>query len=87
MSTERVQKYITFLEAENPGKRTRVWHVLSTQGGKMGVIKWYGGWRKYVYHPSDGEFLDADGMAYIGAFCKERTDTHMGMLAATKSEA
>lgn len=42
--------YIEFTEVADTGK-TKVWDVHNTRdGSKLGQVRWYGAWRKYVLH-------------------------------------
>lgn len=43
---------------------------------RIGIIKWHGAWRKYVYETGDS-FYDADCLRYIADACESFTQTHM----------
>lgn len=78
MSVETVKKYVNITEAgaSSTGK-TKIWHVTGKGGAAdgIGVIKWSGAWRKYVYH-SDLAFYDADCLRLIADFCEAATKDH-----------
>lgn len=77
---ERLKKYIKIVEVANPGHKTKVWHVVDKKiEFLLGVVKWYGGWRKYVFYTEAG-YMDADFLKMIGAFCEERTQEHYGKI-------
>lgn len=40
-----------------------------------GIIKWNGGWRKYVYHSGEA-FYDAQCLRQIANFCEDQTTIH-----------
>lgn len=77
--TDRIEKYIEIKEhPKKEGKKTRCWEVvLKVTGEVCGEIKWYGGWRKYVYYAKSQEnFYDSDFLKTIGQFCEDRTAEH-----------
>jgi hypothetical protein len=43
-------KWIRF-EVETQRPKTTIWRVVTTDGVKIGLIKWYGPWRKYSLFP------------------------------------
>lgn len=92
---KRIEKYITFREVPNKkmGARTRVWNVINKRFDEtIGQIKWYGGWRKYVFfikirsefvmsvdpeqRTADFVFFDSDCMRMIADFCESKTKEH-----------
>lgn len=45
---------------------TRIWVIRNIRSGEdCGKIKWYGGFRKYAFFPSDGFLFDADCLRFI----------------------
>jgi len=72
MSKNRVEKYITFQELP-PLAKTRRWYVLGRDSKPFAIIKWYGGWRKYVCCLEADTFLDADCLTLIADFCTKAT--------------
>lgn len=68
---------IVDMGASESGK-TRVWYVINKRNGPddtPGIIKWSGGWRKYVYH-SGPAYYDHYCLAQIAQFLKQATDDH-----------
>lgn len=67
----------TLLPAET-SKKTRVWYVLTKTAGPicLGIIKWYGPWRCYAFHPHPGTVFEKECLAHIGTFCDEETTKH-----------
>jgi len=57
-------QYIVFVPAP-PKPKTKVWRCLNKRSrNELGIIKWYGPWRRYAYEPTvqgvyTGECLDA----------------------------
>ena len=73
----RVEKYITFDEIP-PMAKTRRWYVRDKTGQPFGIIKWYGGWRKYVCYIEKDSFLDSDCMRLIADFLETANKQHHG---------
>lgn len=73
-----VEKYIRFDQVGTSATgKTLVWHVMNKHNGSfVGVIKWYGGFRKYVFYPTiervDWILLDAACMRLIADFLDEK---------------
>jgi hypothetical protein len=60
-----------------PSGRTRLWVVATKDGRQMlGWIKWYSGWRKYVFAPSSGSEFEEDCLREIAGFCERQTREH-----------
>ena len=68
-------KWIKF---ESPVKsasgKTEIWNVwILKDGCSAGVIKWRGGWRKYVFQPHSELLFDAVCLREIADFCDKET--------------
>lgn len=70
----RVDKYISFKEIP-PLAKTRRWYVNGKDGKPFAIIKWYGGWRKYVCY-FDESFCDADCLKMIEEFLRTVNKQH-----------
>lgn len=70
--SNRVEKYISFQELP-PLAKTRRWYVLGRDKKPFALIKWYGGWRKYVCYIEADTFLDSDCLALVSEFCSNAT--------------
>lgn len=58
--------------------KTQIYHVVNKRNGlgdQPGIIKWNGGWRKYVYH-SDEAYYDHQCLAQISEFLARATSEH-----------
>ena len=56
-------------------KVTSDWQVCNASTGyQLGVVGWYTGWRRYVYHPSCPQMLDAGCMREIANFAEAETN-------------
>jgi hypothetical protein len=63
--SKRVEKYVSFKEVENPGKKTRRWGVYSTNGGIIGWVQWHGAWRRYCYFAAPETLYDNHCLQFI----------------------
>lgn len=77
-----VSKYIEIVEmGTSDSGKTKVWHVRNKSREGVddvpGVIKWHGGWRKYVFH-SDYAFYDWECLRMIADFIEAATKEHLG---------
>ena len=63
----RTEKYITFREIP-PLAKTRRWYVCDKAGKPFALIKWYGGWRKYVCFFQGDSWCDSDCLQLISEF-------------------
>jgi len=70
--------YITFKELPNQrGAKTRRWYVLDKGGVPFAIIKWYGGWRKYVCYFQADSWCDHHCLREIADFCQNHTAGHL----------
>ena len=49
---------------------TNKWEVVTKQGGHLGYVKWYSGWRRYCFFPSPGTLYEQDCLRDIAEFCQ-----------------
>jgi len=74
METE--SKWICFVELA-PNSKTKRWDIVPKQGGtSIGVVKWYGPWRKYCFFPESNTVLEEICLSDIGQFCANKTNLH-----------
>lgn len=68
--------YLTFVSqgASSSGK-TQVWAVNGTRD-RLGEIRWYGGWRQYVFYPLADKLFNPDCLQAIASFCTILTQVH-----------
>jgi len=70
--------YIDILYAgPSASGKTHIWHVVNKTNDNdiPGIIKWSGGWRKYVYH-SVAAYYDAACLQQISTFLRQATEAH-----------
>lgn len=71
-------KWLEFEKAEGrQGKKTGYWYVNNkVTKTRVGSIYWYGGFRKYIFHPTNDFIFDADCLrditSYLTALMLER---------------
>lgn len=77
----RIDKYISIeeIKLDSPGAKTKKWEVRDKDSIRIGEIKWYGGWRKYVYYNDDAGFSDWDFLRLVADFCETKTKEHYGL--------
>jgi hypothetical protein len=64
--------FLAFTEIRDTGK-TKVWSVdNSNDGSHLGVVKWYGGWRKYVLATEPDCIWSPDCLNDVAAFIGQR---------------
>jgi hypothetical protein len=71
---EGEMSHLYFNELNNAGKKTRKWEVTAiASDGVLGVVSFWGAWRKYVFMPHAGTLYDASCMREIGDFAEAET--------------
>lgn len=60
--------------------KTNIWHVVNLirpeEPDQVGIIRWYGGWRKYVYDSPKDSFYDWECLRLIADFIEQKTVEH-----------
>lgn len=66
--------------------KTKIWAVvtlsrqengdLGDQSTKLGEIRWFGRWRKYVFYPEPNMLFDQSCLETIGRICGDQTNRH-----------
>lgn len=75
--TIRVGAYMTAEQEDNGDLRTKRWIILDRHGGALGRVRWYNGWRQYVFTPSQttDPVFNPDCLEEIARFARERTES------------
>lgn len=73
-----MSKYIEIIEAgTSPSGKTKIWHVINKdQQIEIGLIRWHGPWRKYVFEQPEGAFYDWECLRMIADFIETATKDH-----------
>lgn len=74
-----VSKYIEIVEVgTSPSGKTKIWEVRNkNEDAEVGIIRWAGNWRKYVYECGPS-YYDWDCMRMIADFIENATLEHQG---------
>jgi hypothetical protein len=79
MGHKPVSDFIKFQESgKSPSGKTRIWDVVNTirpHDDCIGIVRWHGAWRKYVYSCS-ASYYDPDCLRLIADFCENATKEH-----------
>ncbi len=73
-----VSPYIDIVEVGvSASGKTKIWHVVNKRSADdiPGIIKWHGGWRKYVYYSTEA-FYDWQCLRQIADFIEDQTTIH-----------
>lgn len=66
--------FLTFEPEVAPrGWVTKVWTV-AIQGVRLGQIRWWSPWRRYVFAPSEGTLFDTTCLEELARFCSTETN-------------
>lgn len=70
--------WVEFIEYPNDGRKTKVWRVQGKGTGSphLGVIKWFGRWRQYTFHPAPETVFNPGCLRDIAAFVEAQTQAH-----------
>ena len=62
------KKWVKFIEVSDSGK-TKVWELYNTENEHfLGVVKWYGGFRKYVFCPANDSMYAPSCLREVARF-------------------
>ncbi len=68
--------YLNFVYVgRSPSGKTSQYRVSGSNDVYLGLISWYGAWRKYVFYPGDGLF-DPSCLRELADFCETETTKH-----------
>jgi len=68
--------YINFIEI-TPNPKTKVWEVVTKEEDNfLGIIKWFGRWRKYTFMPSSNSVYEEVCLREIADWIECRTKEH-----------
>ena len=73
----KTSDYIIFRDAgRSPSGKTKITQVHNLTSIELGLVRWHGPWRRYVFYPSVETFFDADCLFTIAEFCERQTKEH-----------
>mgnify|MGYP001613370893 CR=1 FL=1 len=59
-----------------PNPSTKRWSVMTKDGTQIGMVKWYGPWRKYCFFPMAETVYEQVCLRDIARFCEEESIKH-----------
>ena len=68
---EKISKYLEFSLIEQKPKTKIVGVWAKKNGGRLGLIKWYGPWRQYAFYPEDETLFNTGCLKEIQAHIKK----------------
>lgn len=73
-SIEMPGRFMRAVEVANPGHRTRTWRIENAEDGWcLGGVRFYGGWRRCVFDPSENVQFSAGCLRDIARFLDAAT--------------
>ncbi len=82
-----MSEHIRFIEGP-PAAKTKRWTVTTIDGKRLlGVVCWYGPWRRYSFYPHMDTVFDASCLRAVASFCEEKTFAHRSASSAVKAGA
>jgi len=86
VKVKKESMWISFHLIFDTGK-TKIWEVMSKeQESILGVIKWYGPWRRYSFFPQSDTRFEKTCLWDIADFCDEETKKHFEARKKAKKE-
>jgi|SRR5882724_5634382 len=68
------ESHLYFNELNNADKKTRLWEVTAVASDEvLGIVSFWGAWRKYVFKPNAATLYDASCMREIADFTEAQT--------------
>lgn len=81
--TEQLGKYMVTVELGNGSRKTKLWDVVNkNHSDKLGQIKWYNGWRRYIFEPEPCTVFSSDCMRSIAGFVDKQNQLHKEQIRA-----
>ena len=67
--------YFTILEERLVNRKTPIYHIISKHSkDEIGLIKWYGAWRKYCFFPNSNTIWDNKCLNEILNFLNDKNN-------------
>ncbi len=63
-------------ELRAPGRKTSVWELTARNGGRLGDVRYWPAWRKFVFFPEAHTLFDFKCLTTIAEFCNTATTAH-----------
>ena len=62
------------------GRKTREWDVLTNSNATLGIVRWLGAWRQYVFAPDFETEFNRDCLIDLANFLRRVNDEHRAAL-------
>lgn len=56
--------------------KTKIWKVLTADGERLGLIKWFPRWRQYAYEPAYRTVYNSTCLHELAEYCALATKKH-----------
>lgn len=63
-------------QGASPSGKTQVWRIEAMGGVTLGLVRWFGPWRKYAFYPASGTVYEEVCLRELAEFCAARTQNH-----------
>lgn len=74
--TQTEGRWISFVEVD-PAPKTKRWRVVSRKTLEpLGLVSWFGAWRRYAFSAEEGAVLQQECLHDIADFCSYWTLDH-----------
>lgn len=74
-----VATYVSFILSGHTEK-TIIWDVKTKYWETLGIVKWFGSWRRYAFFPKADTVFEKDCLRDIANFCESKTNEHYSNL-------
>lgn len=74
--SKEVKSWLTFEILPKSGKTDR--YQVRSGDLKLGVVKWFSGWRRYAFYPCSDTLFDANCLTEVVSFIKNLMDERRG---------
>lgn len=75
--TDKLTKHLSIMcVGVSPSGKTHIWRVADVRGTRIGLVKWYGAWRKYCFFPENRTLYDPSCLRELADFIVDRTREH-----------
>ena len=72
-----MSKWTYMKEMPNEGRKTKIFSVRAKEDDTfIGLVKWFGAWRKYCFFPIENTVFEQDCLRDIAQFIEEETKRH-----------
>ncbi len=82
-------QYLNFVRAVYPPsakRRTLTWFMTSKDGKHLGIIRWFGRWRQYVFEPEAGTVWSCGCLSDVISFIEQHKGDRERLLEFGREE-